>query len=73
LSGETGFVNSCSSYLTRLGTNPGGLRAFSLLSCRRKKLPSLPMMAKRRDRLTSGQEGYNIEAAGRTKRPFLLK
>ena len=24
------------------------------------------MMAKRRDRLTSGQEGYNIEAAGRT-------
>lgn len=25
------------------------------------------MMAKRRDRLTSGEEGYNIEAAGRTK------
>lgn len=31
LSGETGFVNSCGSYLTRLGTNPGGLRACSLL------------------------------------------
>ena len=67
MSGETGFVNSCSSYLTRLGTNPGGLRACSLLPCGRKKLPFLPMMAKRRDRLTSGEEGYNIEAAGRTK------
>ena len=57
-----------SSYLTRLGAHPGGLRACSLLSCGRKKLPSLPMMAKCRDVLTSGQEGYNIEAAGSTKR-----